>query len=160
VGSVDGVDLTPEMLERAASKGVYAHLVVGDVGATGLEAGAYDAVTAVLVDEHLADLRPLYTESWRLARRHGWLVLVGFHPQFIMVSGMPTHYTNSQGEPVAIDTHIHLLSEHVQAGVDSGWTLREMRERVIDDAWVKLKPGWERFRGHPVAFAFGWQKLT
>jgi SAM-dependent methyltransferase len=158
VASVDGADVTPEMLEVAACKNVYCRLVVGDVAASGLEQAAYDLVTVCLVDEHLAELRPLYAEAWRLARRGGDFVLVGFHPHFIMTSGMPTHYTSDSGEPIAIQTHVHLLSEHIQAALAVGWSLREMNERVIDDDWVRLKPNWERYRGHPVAFAMTWRK--
>ncbi len=111
-----------------------------------------------LVDEHLADVAPLYREAWRLARAGGQLVLVGFHPHFIMASGMPTHFDSATGEPVAIETHVHLLSEHVTAGLAAGWTLEEMRERVIDDTWLALKPKWASLRGHPVTFAMAWRK--
>ena len=127
VGEIDGIDLTPEMLERARSKGVYRRLVEGDLASTGLESGAYDLVTSCLVDEHLPDLDPLYREAWRLSRPGGLLVLVGFHPHFIMVSGMPTHFTSASGESIAIETHVHLISDHVTAAVESGWTIVEMR---------------------------------
>ena len=63
VTAIDGVDLTPEMLARAPSEGVYRELVEADVAATGLDADAYDLVVTSLVDEHLADLRPLYAEA-------------------------------------------------------------------------------------------------
>ncbi len=158
VAVIDGVDLTPEMLVVARSKGVYRALVEADIASTGLEAGTYDLVIASLVDEHLADLHPLYREAWRLATPGGYQVLVGFHPHFIMVSGMPTHFTSRAGDPVAIDTHVHLLSDHVTAALDAGWVLIEMTEHVVDDAWVALKPKWEKFRNHPVTFAFVWQK--
>ena len=59
VGEIDGVDLSPGMLEAARARGVYASLREGEVGDTGLEGGAYDLVVSCLVDEHLADLRPL-----------------------------------------------------------------------------------------------------
>ena len=110
--------------------------------ATGLAPGAYDLVVTCLVDEHLADLRPLYAEARRLARPGGVYVLVGFHPHFIMASGMPTHYDRAAGEAVAIETHVHLLCDHVSAGLAAGWTLVEMRERLVDDAWLELKPKW------------------
>ena len=158
VSSVDGVDLTPEMLAVARSRGVYRRLLEGDVSSTGLDSAAYELVSMCLVDEHLAELEPLYREAWRLTRPAGFFVLVGFHPHFIMASGMPTHYTSGSGEPVAIDTHVHLLSEHVTAALNVGWSLREMKERVIDDAWLQLKPSWERFRNHPIAFAFAWSR--
>jgi SAM-dependent methyltransferase len=158
VATVDGVDLTPEMLAAARAKGLYRRLVEAPVGATGLPAAAYDLVAVCLVDEHLPDLRPLYGEAWRLARPGGFLVLVGFHPHFIMASGMPTHYSSRSGEPVAIQTHVHLLSDHVGAALGAGWGLVELRERVIDDAWLALKPQWARFRGHPIAMAFVWHK--
>jgi hypothetical protein len=110
------------------------------------------------VDEHLADLAPLYREAFRIAAPGATYALVGFHPQFIMASGMPTHYDNASGESVAIRTYVHLLSEHPTAALAAGWQLAEMRERVIDDAWLALKPKWERLRGQPIAFAFVWRK--
>jgi len=157
VAAIDGVDLTPEMLAVARSRGIYRHLIEADVAATGLPSAAYDLVTVCLVDEHLAELAPLYREAFRLVAPGGVLVLVAFHPHFIIAAGMPTHYTSAAGEPVAIDTHVHLLSDHVTAALAAGWTLAELRERVIDDAWIALKPSWEPFRGHPIAAAFVWR---
>lgn len=158
VATIDGVDLTPEMLALARSKGVYRQLVEASVIATGLDDSVYDLVSVCLVDEHLAELEPLYAEAFRLAAPSAFLVLVAFHPHFIMASGMPTHYTNASGEPVAIETHVHLLSDHVTAGLAAGWTLAEMKERVIDDVWLELKPKWEHLRNHPVSVAFVWRK--
>lgn len=158
VAAIDGVDLTPEMLAAARRKGVYRRLVEADLAATGLTAATYDLVTVCLVDEHLPELSPLYREAYRLARPGGLMVLVAFHPHFIMASGMPTHYTSAAGESVAIETHVHLLSEHVTVALAAGWSLIEMKERVVDDTWVALKPKWERFRGHPIAVAFVWRK--
>jgi SAM-dependent methyltransferase len=158
VAAIDGLDLTPEMLEVARGREVYRRLVEGDVAATGLASEDYDLVMTCLVDEHLAEIEPLYAEAFRLARPGGTFVLVGFHPHFIMAAGMPTHFDSASGEPVAIDTYVHLLSEHVTAGLAAGWRLVEMHERVIDDAWLELKPKWERLRGQPVAFAVAWRK--
>ena len=157
ISSIDGVDLTPEMLDVARAREVYATLSEADVADTGLPSGVYDLVVTCLVDEHLAELRPLYVEARRIARPDGIYVLVGFHPHFIMASGMPTHYDSASGEPVAIQTYVHLLSEHVTAGLAAGWTLVEMRERVIDDEWLALKPKWEALRDQPIAFAMAWR---
>jgi SAM-dependent methyltransferase len=157
VAAIDGVDLTPEMLAVARERGAHDRLVEADVADTGLEAGAYDLVIASLVDEHLEDLGPLYREAWRLAAPGAWLVLVAFHPHFIMATGMPTHFTSASGEPLAIATHVHLLSDHVTAGLQAGWTLAEMREGVIDDRWLAVKPKWEHLRHHPVSVAYAWR---
>ncbi|GAB2819698.1 class I SAM-dependent DNA methyltransferase [Streptomyces daliensis] len=160
VASVDGVDLTPGMLERARARGVHDRLVEGDVRASGLEAGAYDLVIASLIDEHLPKLRPFYDEAWRLADEGAMCVILAFHPHFIMASGMPTHFTSASGEPIAITTHVHLLSDHITAGLKAGWTLAEMREGVVDERWLAVKPKWERFRGHPVSAALVWRKRS
>jgi SAM-dependent methyltransferase len=160
VTAIDGVDLTPEMLARARERGVYRSLVEADVAETGLQADAYDVVVTSLVDEHLADLGPLYAEGARVAKPGAPYVLVGYHPQFIMSSGMPTHYDSASGEPVAIETHLHLFSDHVKAAGAAGLALAEAEERVIDDAWLELKPKWERLRGVPIAFAFVWRGVS
>jgi SAM-dependent methyltransferase len=158
VEAIDGVDLTPEMLAVARERGVHRKLVEADVTATGLEEEHYDLVVTSLVDEHLADLRPLYAEAYRLAKPGAIYVLIGYHPHFIMATGMPTHYENASGESVAIETHLHLLSEHTAAALGAGWELAELKERVIDDVWLELKPKWERLRGQPVTFAFVWRR--
>jgi SAM-dependent methyltransferase len=157
VGPIDGVDLTPEMLEVARVRGLHERLVEADVADTGLEAAAYDLVIASLVDEHLPALEPLYAEAGRLARPDGHFVVVAFHPHFIMATGMPTHFTGTSGEPVAIETHVHLISDHVRSGLEEGFTLAEMHEGVIDERWLELKPNWERFRHHPISMAFAWR---
>jgi SAM-dependent methyltransferase len=157
VKDIDGVDISPGMLDAARARYVYRSLAVSEVGATGLGDDGYDIVVSCLVDEHLADLGPLYAEAARLVRPDGCFVLVGFHPHFIIASGMPTHFDDVEtGESLAIETHVHLLSEHVAAGRAAGLELAELHERVIDDEWVALKPKWERFRDHPISFAFVW----
>jgi len=160
IARLDGIDFTPEMLEIARARAIYDRLGQADVAATGLEGGVYDLVTACLVDEHLRDLRPLYREGSRLLRPDGIFVLVGYHPHFIMASGMPTHFDRNPGEPVAIETYVHLLSDHVAAARAVDLLLVEMRERLVDDRWIALKPKWEEYRNHPVSFAMAWQKGT
>jgi SAM-dependent methyltransferase len=156
VQRLDGLDFTPEMLARAETKQVYDQLITADMLATGLPAASYDLVLEVLADEHLAALLPLYREAARLAAPAGVFVIVGYHPHFLM-SGIPTHFTGRDGAPVAIESHVHLFSEHVRAAQRAGWTLAEMDEGVIDDAWIAKKPKWERYRSHPVSFAMVWR---
>jgi SAM-dependent methyltransferase len=158
VERIDGVDLTPEMLAVARGRGVHDTLREGDVAATGLDAAAYDLVIASLVDEHLPALGPLYAEAMRLARPGGAFVLVCLHPHFTMATGMPTHFTGASGEPLAIATHVHLVSDHVGAGLGAGWALEELLEGVIDDRWIAVKPKWERFRNHPISVAYAWRR--
>jgi SAM-dependent methyltransferase len=118
---------------------------------------SYDLVLEVLADEHLKELSPLYREAARLAAPAGVFVVVGYHPHFLM-NGIPTHFDRRDGEPVAIESYVHLLSDHVKTAQRAGWTLLEMDEGVVDDAWIAKKPKWERYRFHPVSFAMVWRK--
>lgn len=158
VQHVDGVDFTREMLELARARGAHDSLALAEISDSGLESGRYALVTTVLVDEHLAELGPLYREAARLAEPDGAHVLVGFHPFFIMKSGMPTHFDAPDGTPVAIETHVHLFSEHVEAALASGWSLAEMHEQLIDDRWIALKPSWASLKDVPVSFAAVWRR--
>ncbi len=158
VKSIVGVDVTPEMLEQASARRVFADLRVADVRETGLAGASFDLVTTCLVDEHLAGLRPLYMEAARLARGHAAYVIVGFHPFFIMKTGMPTHFDDPSGKPLAIETHVHLMSDHVTAAHAAGWRLAEMHEQVIDDRWVATKASWAAQEGVPISFAYVWRR--
>ncbi len=156
---IDGVDLTPEMLERAKDRSIYRSLTVGDIRDTGLPSSTYDTVVQSLADEHLPSLQPLYTEAARLTRPGGQFVIVGFHPHFLM-QGVPTHYHRGDGEAVGIESYVHLASDHFVAAVASGWTLTNFTEGLVDDDWVAVKPKWEKFRHHPVSYAMVWSKRS
>ncbi len=157
VGRLTGVDFTREMLELAVAKGAYDELRTADVAATGLAAGAYDLVVQSLADEHFATLEPFYAEAARLTAPGGRLALAGYHPHFAM-QGMPTHFNSASGEPLAVETHVHLLSDQVAAGLGAGLQLIEMVEGLVDEDWIAAKPKWAALRRHPVSFAMVWAR--
>jgi SAM-dependent methyltransferase len=157
VAKLDGLDLTPAMLAKARARGVYDRLLEGDVRATGLPDAGYDLTLMVLADEHLDELGSLYREVARITAAGGRFVLVGYHPHF-MLNGIPTHFNRADGQPVAIETYVHLLSDHVRAAHGSGWVLVELEEGLVDDAWLAKKPKWARYEHHPVSFAAVWRR--
>ena len=146
------------MLERARAREVFASVGLADVCETGLPTAGYDLVTFCLVDEHLADLAPLYIEAARLAEPGAEFLLVGFHPFFIMSTGMPTHFQAADGQPMAIETHCICFSEHARAALAEGWQLLELHEQVIDDRWIETKPNWAAYRDVPISFAWAWKR--
>jgi SAM-dependent methyltransferase len=156
---VDGVDLTPEMLARAEARGIYRRLLSADIRRTGLSAESYDIVVISLADEHLPELPPLYREAARLLRPGGAFVIVGYHSHFLM-NGIPTHFNRRTGEPIAVESHVHLFSHHVLAALGARLRLAEMDEGVIDDAWIAKKPKWAEWRGHPVSFSMVWRDCS
>jgi len=153
---IDGVDAAPAMLEQARARGFHELLVVADVRHTGLQSAAYDLVTCVLVDEHLPELAPLYAEARRLLQPTGTFVIVGIHPFFQMAAGMPTHFETPGVGPVAIETHLHLPSEHVAAAVAAGFGARELHEALVDDSVLAHKPNWAEYRDIPFSYAWIW----
>jgi len=155
--AVDGVDITPEMLAVARGRGVYRTLEIADVLATGRPAEAYDLCTQSLADEHLSDLGPLYREVARVTGGGGHFVIVGYHPQFLL-AGVPTHFDRAPGESVTIRSYVHLFSDHVKAAHAAAWTLVEMDEGLIDEAWLRRKAKWEIYSGLPVSFLMVWQR--
>ena len=56
------------------------------------------------------------------------------------MAGVPTHFDRAPGEPVTIRSYVHLLSDHVKAAHAAGWSLLEMDEGLVDDAWLQKKP--------------------
>ncbi len=114
-------------------------------------------VTQSLADEHLPDLRPLYKEAVRLTRPDGLFVLIGYHPWFLM-TGMAAHFELEPGRPVAIESYVHLFSDHVSAADPAGWRLQEMVEALVDADWIEAKPKWAVYRSRPISFAMVWRK--
>ncbi|MFE7796175.1 class I SAM-dependent DNA methyltransferase [Nocardia sp. NPDC057440] len=158
ITNIDGVDVSAGMLALAGTRGAHTTLAQADVRDTGLPSGAYDLVISSLIDEHLPTLAPYYAEAWRLAAPGASCVMVSYHPQFMMVTGMPTHYTTPSGESVAISTNLHMMNEHMSAALETGWVLTEMVEALVDDAWLETKPKWAGLLGHPFTMAMVWSR--
>jgi SAM-dependent methyltransferase len=158
VQHIDGVDITCEMLEIAKTKHVFRHLQVAEASATALRSSNYGLCTMVLADEHLAELTGVYREAARLLHDSGNFVLIGYHPFFLM-NGVPTHFHRRSGEAITITSHIHLFSEHFQAGVEAGLVLVEFRECIIDEQWLFTKPKWRKYLNWPVSFALAWKRF-
>jgi predicted TPR repeat methyltransferase len=76
---LDGVDLSPTMLEKAKAKGVYDQLYQGDLASfmNGHEA-RYDAVVAAATLIHFGDLNPLFQAAGRCLRDKGLFVFTLF----------------------------------------------------------------------------------
>jgi hypothetical protein len=62
------------------------------------------------------------------------------------------------GQPVTIRSYVHVLSDHVKAAHACDWSLLEMDEGLIDEAWLRKKPKWERYLGLPISFTMVWRK--
>jgi SAM-dependent methyltransferase len=160
---VDGVDSSAPMLQRAAAKGIYTRLVCADVAATGLGGADYDLAISSFAACHLDDLNGFYAEAARLIRPPGSVVLVDYHP-FMLLKGVPTHFTAPTGEPVAIANMVHLFSDHVRAGRAAGLALLELHEQLVDEEWVGTnqrlfgEPRLASHLGHPVSFAMAWAR--
>jgi SAM-dependent methyltransferase len=157
VSSIDGIDLTPEMLTQAEKKQIYRRLQQGSVEDTGIADASYDLLVMSLVDEHLEHLGGAYREARRLSATDGTFVVIGMHP-FIFMSGMPTHFNNIHGQPTAIETHVHLFSDHFSAARSAGWGIQEALEGLVDDRWIQAKPKWAHLRGFPVNYGYVWNR--
>jgi SAM-dependent methyltransferase len=157
VETIDGVDLTPEMLDLARRRGVYRALLEEDMCGTSLPDQVADLVVNCLAISHAPELLPAYREARRLLRDGGHLVLIGYHP-FFLLTGVPTHFHDRDRGPVAIRNYVHLISDHVDAGTSLGLVLAEMRESIVDRTWVSRTPNWERHLHKPASFAMVWLK--
>lgn len=59
---LDGIDLSPVMVEKARGRGIYDHLAVGDIEEIG---GAYDLLLAADTLVYLGDLAPIFASASR-----------------------------------------------------------------------------------------------
>lgn len=69
-----GIDQSPDMLAKAAARGIYADLVEGDmVAAMAAREGPFDLIASTCALYHLADLAPFFGEAARLLAPGGYL---------------------------------------------------------------------------------------
>jgi|RhiMetdeSRZDD1v2_1073273.scaffolds.fasta_scaffold414692_2 SAM-dependent methyltransferase len=156
VPHIHGVDCSFAMAHQAVTKQVYAAVCLADLMHCPLPSHTYDLGITVLTASHLPDLHALYTEGARLLRPGGVFVVLDYHP-FFLLRGIPTHFDRVPGESIAIANVVHFFSDHVTSGRHVNWTLVDMQERVVDQAWVAQRPRMGRYLHQPVSFALVWR---
>lgn len=109
-----GVDLTPEMLERAASHVPQARFLEGDLCAIPAADKSFDLVVCGLALSHLADLRRGVHELARVLKPGGRLVVSVLHPLLAHL-GWQAPFTDADGRRSFIREHVHKHADYLAA---------------------------------------------
>jgi SAM-dependent methyltransferase len=145
------------MLSVAENKSIYRNLYHDDITATSLPVSTYDMVISSFAICHIKELNQLFKEINRILISGGYFVLVDYHP-FFLLNGIPTHFTNSDGNNIAIDNYIHLFSDYISEGGKQHFELLEMKEQIVSEKWAERVPSMVKHINMPVSFAMVWKK--
>jgi SAM-dependent methyltransferase len=109
-----GVDLTPEMLERAAIHAPQARFLEGDLCALPAADADFDLVVCGLALSHLDDLCRGVQELARVLKPGGHLVVSVLHP-ILAHLGWQAPFTDADGRRSFIREHAHKHADYLSA---------------------------------------------
>jgi len=75
--------------------GARTHFVIADVGSTGLATGVVSAVVSLDALQYARDRAAAAAEARRILRRHGRIVLTGWHPRLIGEPRLPERHRHT-----------------------------------------------------------------
>lgn len=104
-----GVDVSPEMLLVAASKGLCGRLAVGDAAALPLANGSAGAVICTLTLGHVRAWQAAMKELARVLETRGHLILTDFHPQAAQCGWRRTF--RHRGSVYELENHAYTVDE-------------------------------------------------
>ena len=130
-GRVVAVDVSTKMLGRARRRLADAPVTLREMDVTEpwpFDDGAFDAVVATLVLEHVERLAPVFREAHRVLRPGGTFYLGELHP-YRQLGGTQANFEHEDsGERVVIEASAHSVSEFVDEGLAAGFSVRAMGE--------------------------------
>jgi SAM-dependent methyltransferase len=133
-----GIDLTPEMLERAVLRVPKARFLEADLLRIPVTDEELDLVVCGLALSHLADLRAGIAELARVLRPGGRLVISVLHP-FQAHLGWHAPFTDPSGERGFICEHAHRHADYLAAFRATGLELRDCLEPVLSSDQLRAK---------------------
>jgi SAM-dependent methyltransferase len=133
-----GVDLTPEMLERAVVNAPGARFVEADLLDIPAGDGEMDLVVCGLALSHVADLRAGVNELARVLALGGRLVISVLHP-FQAYLGWHAPFADSRGERRFVREHTHNHADYLGAFRAAGLELRDCVEVELTADQVRAK---------------------
>jgi len=127
---VIGVDQSPEMLERAATKVPGAEFRVGDVTRLPIPDDSVDLVLCGLALSHLRDIEQAMGEFRRVVSSGGRLIVTDVHPMVVLLHGQPI-FVYEPGQLAFVRNHVHQVSDYLRAFAAHGFTVRSCHEPLF-----------------------------
>ncbi len=128
--TVDGFDLTPEMLALAAVNAPGVRLRSGELSAIPFAADAYDLVVCALALAHVEQLSGAVAELARVLAPGGRLIVSVLHPMLVAL-GWYASFTGADGRRGFIREHPHRHADYLSALEAAGLRLVQMREPAL-----------------------------
>jgi SAM-dependent methyltransferase len=120
---VVGVDLTPEMLSRAATSVPEATFLEGDLRDIPTPGDHFDLIVCGLALAHLADLGAGVVELARVLKPGGRLVVSVLHPLQVHL-GWHARFADARGGRVFVREHTHTHADYLAAFRSAGLHVR------------------------------------
>jgi SAM-dependent methyltransferase len=148
--TVSGIDLTPEMLERARASVPQASFEVADLRELPFADAGFQTVVCGLALSHLPSLEQSVGELSRVLSPGGQLIISVLHP-FQALLGWNAPFSGSDGNRGFVREHPHLHSDYLAAFEASGLRLMRCSEPTISEHELGAKR--RAFRHIPEATA-------
>jgi malonyl-CoA O-methyltransferase len=135
-GKIVGLDFSTGMLKRAQARVSSPHVrfVHHDVrNPWPLPAASADLVIAMLILEHVEDIKPMVAEAARALTAGGELFICELHPMRQLLGGQAQFNNTRTGAHHRVPAFLHDVSDYVNAGLALGFELASLGEwRDID----------------------------
>jgi malonyl-CoA O-methyltransferase len=131
--SVHGIDLSPEMIQHAATACKYATLTAGDISSIALEPAKYDVVICSLVLAHIEVLDPTLEKILQSLTSNGVLALTDFHPFLTLSNSKRTFLDLSTGKKYEVQHYLHLFGEYFRIFHKQGMKVESFDEPLYNN---------------------------
>jgi SAM-dependent methyltransferase len=135
---VTGVDITPEMLERAAASVPEARFLRADLRRLPFDDGSFDLVVCGLALSHLPELEPAVRELARVLRPDGHMVVSVLHP-FQAHLGWHAPFADESGARGFVREYPHTHAAFLGAFRAAGLELSDCAEPRLELEHVRTK---------------------
>lgn len=135
---VMGVDITPEMLERARAAVPAAVFHEADLRSIPAEDGEFALVVCGLALAHVADLPAAIAELVRVLAAGGHLIVSVLHP-FQALLGWHAPFEDELGQRRFVREHPHTHADYLNAFTAAGLLVRNCSEPKLSAAEVRAK---------------------
>jgi len=136
--TVSGVDLTPEMLERARTRVPEASFAVADVRELPFADASFPLVVCGLALAHLPSLEQATAELARVLAPGGRLIVSVLHP-FQALLGWNAPFSGADGRRGFVREHPHLHADYLTAFAAAGLRVTDCLEPTITESELSAK---------------------